>query len=99
VGESANISALERTAQCPACKKTLLTQSARLCLFCGAKLPEDMLIPLSEIQQEEQQSREKMKRVNDAFEKREAAMVERSRHFTHAGSYSVGLWMAILFPI
>jgi hypothetical protein len=71
---------------CPACKKVLLTRSARLCLFCGEKLPEDLLVPLSEVQREEQRSQEKTKRVNDAFEQREAAMLERSRHLTPTGA-------------
>ena len=71
--------------QCPACKKTLLTRSARLCLFCGEKLPEDMLLPLSEVQREEQRSADAVKRVVGAYEKREAEMVERARYTTPSG--------------
>jgi hypothetical protein len=84
MSESAHISEPVPDTQCPACKKTLVTRSARLCLFCGEKLPEDLLLPLSEVQREEQRSVEKANRVNDAFEKREAQMLERARHFSQA---------------
>jgi hypothetical protein len=82
----ANIATLQATAHCPACSKPLLTRSARLCLFCGEKLPEDLLLPLSEIQREEQRSQEAGKRVNEAFEQREAVRIERTRHLTPAGA-------------
>src|SRR6516225_1279944 len=84
MSESAHIESISGV-QCPACKKTLLTRSARLCLFCGEQLPEDLLLPLSEVQREEQRSQETGKRVNVAYEQREAAMVQRASHLTHAG--------------
>jgi len=98
VSESASISESERNAQCPACEKTLLTRSARLCLFCGEKLPEDLLLPPSEVQREEQQSLDTVKRVIGAYEERKVEIVERSRHITHAGVLFDDQIREILFP-
>src|SRR6478609_8617239 len=44
-----------------------------------------MLLPLSEVQREEQRSADAVKRVVVAYEKREAEMVERARYTTPAG--------------
>ena len=43
------------------------------------------MLPLSEVQRQEQRSLETAKRVIGAYEKREAQMAERGSHFTHAG--------------
>ena len=86
VSESANISESESSAQCPVCKKLLVTRSARLCVFCGEKLPENLLLPVSEVQREEQRSLDTVKRVIGAYEKRDAEIAERASHLTHSGA-------------
>ncbi len=86
MSESVTIRQSEVAAQCPACKKPLVTRSARLCVFCGEKLPEDLLLPVSEVQRQEQRSLDAVKRVIGAYEQREAAIAERTRHFTHSGA-------------
>ena len=85
MNEPVNIAQLESIALCPACKRRLLTRSARLCSFCGEKLPERLLLPLAEVHRQEQQSLDTVERVIAAYEVREAEIIERSRHITHAG--------------
>src|SRR5215472_13805696 len=96
--EPANISESEPGAQCPGCQKTLVTRSARLCLFCGEKLPEHLLLPISEVQREEQQTLDTVKHVLGAYEEREKEIVERSRHITHAGVFFDDKLQEAFFP-
>ena len=92
---SANLPESESSACCPSCKKPLLSRSARLCGFCGEKLPENLLFPLSEVRREEERSQVQVNRVINAYGKREAEIAERASTFTHSGAMFGNLFKRI----
>jgi hypothetical protein len=98
MSETANISESEAGVQCPACKKPLLSRSARLCVFCGEKLPDHLLLPLAEVRRQEQQSQEAVHRVLAAYGARNAEIIERSQHLTHAGVFFEDSFRDTLYP-
>jgi hypothetical protein len=61
-------------------------------------LPEDLLRPLAEVRREEQRSRDAINRVLAAYQAREAEVVERSKHITHAGLLFEDELREALFP-
>lgn len=98
MGQPENSSEPQIGARCPACHKALLTRSARLCLFCGEKLPEELLLPLSKVHLEEKRSLENVNRVLNAYEARHGEIVERSRHLTHVSALFDDQIAEVFFP-